>query len=100
MGIYDWNYPPRIILENRRKYSCSTFEWISLAGVLHYRCSYELQGVCLFIALYLRQIGRADRTQRGIASRYIKSTGIHNVRRDGFSNDIPNNPNHEFSVRP
>lgn len=100
MGIYDWNYTPRVILENRRKYPGSTLEWIGLAGIFHYRCSYELQGVCLFISLYLPQIGRADCTQRRIASWYIESTSIYNVRRDGVNNDILNNANHKLSVRP
>lgn len=99
MGIYDWHYTPRVILENRRKHPGRTVEWVSLAGIFHYRCSYELQGVCPFILPCLPQIGRADRAQRRIASWYIKSTSIHNVRRDGSNNDILNNPNYDLSVR-
>ena len=100
MGIYYWNYTSRFILENRRKYFGSTIEWIGLERVFHHRCSDELQGVYFLVTIYLRQIGRADRTQRRIASWYIESTSIHNVRRDGFDNNIPYNPNNELLVRP
>src|SRR5438046_9721161 len=98
MGLYDWDYPSRIILKNCWKCFGSTIEWSGLERIIYYRGAYELQGVRLFVALCSLQIGRVDCTQRGITSWYIESTCIHNVRCHSFNNYFPHNPHNELFV--